>query len=124
MTRESHVEAATKPVPIKPLRNAEIEAHPMLDRDQQVMLKIMRNARRDITMYDFAKIALQAAATDYANAEDTNDSCFSAKRALHHAAFLFVYEALKACDLDIIKEWDGFEEMLESLQTLNHWLPL
>lgn len=106
--------------PIKPLRNAEIDAHPLLDRDQRAMCKLMRNMDgKTFRMFDFARIALHATASDYANADD-DDFAERAKteRALHHAALLFIYEALKACDHDIIKQWPDFDTMLQQLEDL------
>lgn len=106
--------------PIKPLRNAEIDAHPLLDRDQRAMLKVMRNATRELSMYDFARIALHAAAGDYVNADDDDIAeRVKGERALHYAALLFVYEALKACDHDIIKQMDEFPTALQFLEELN-----
>ena len=105
---------------IKPLRNAEIDAHPLLDRDQKVMLKVMRNATREISMYDFARIALHATAGNFIGADDDDiTERVKTERALHHAALLFVYEALKACDHDIIKQWPEFDTMLQQLADLN-----
>lgn len=105
----------------KPLRNAEIDAQPMLDQDQRLMCRMMRNqARKDgapFTMMDFARIALRATAVDYAGAESYARTV--ADRALQHAALLFVYEALKACDHNIIKEWPEFGTMLQQLEDLN-----
>jgi hypothetical protein len=67
-------------------------------------------------MMDFARIALRATAVDYAGAESYARTV--ADRALQHAALLFVYEALKACDHDIIKEWPEFDTMLQQLEDL------
>lgn len=106
--------------PTKPLRNAEIDAHAMLSAEQRQILKAMRNRRRDITLYDFAQIALQAAATDYTNVDRNSDgNRVTAQRDLQYAALLFVYEALRATDLDIIKQWPEFDEMLRCLETLH-----
>lgn len=104
----------------KPLRNAEIDAHPLLTHEERATLKIMRNKRRDITMYDFAKIVHQAAATDYANVDRRTDGDrWLVRRALQRAALLYVYEALKACDHDIIKQWAEFDTMLQQLEDLD-----
>ena len=86
----------------------------------------MRNNRRDITMYDFAQVALQAAATDYAAVDRRTDgNRLVAKHDLQHAALLFVYEALKACGHDIIKQWPEFDTMLQQLEDLDRLgLPL
>lgn len=107
----------------KLLSNTEIDAQTLLDQDQRSMCRIMRNhARKEgipFTMMDFARITLRATAVDYtgADAESTDDRTL-ADRALQRAALLFVYEALKACDHDIIKEWPEFNTMLQQLEDL------
>jgi hypothetical protein len=107
--------------PLKPLRNADIDAQPMLDQDHRLMCKAMRNqARKDgteFTMMDFARVCLRATAVDYAGAEGY--ARVAADRAHQHAALLFVYEALKACDHAIIKEWPEFDMMLQQLEDLD-----
>jgi hypothetical protein len=103
---------------IKALRNADIDSHPLLDRDQRKIVKIFRNKDRSITMIDFAKIALRATARDYTNASVEGFSEAITDRALRHAALLYVYEALKACDHDIIRQWPEFDTMLEQLVDL------
>lgn len=102
------------------LRNAEIDAHPLLDRDQRAMCKVMRNTDgKYFRMYDFARIALHATASDYANADDDDiPERVRTERALHRNALLFVYEALKTCDHAIIKEWPDFDTMLQQLEDL------
>lgn len=100
--------------PIKPLRNSEIDAHPLLDHEYRKLVKVFRNKDRSLTMMDFARIALRATATDY-----TSDPCVPTDRALQYAALLFVYEALKACDHDIITQWPDFDTMLKCLEDLN-----
>ena len=107
--------------PVKPVRNAEIDAHPMLDRAQRAMCKVMRNAEgKGFRMFDYARIALGAAASDYANADDDDiRERVVTERALHHAALLFVYEALKACDHDIITEMEEFPTALQFIEELN-----
>jgi hypothetical protein len=86
--------------PAKPLRNAEIDAQPMLDQDHKLMCKAMRTqSRKDgtpFTMADFARICLRATAVDFAGAESYERTV--ADRALQKAALVFVYEALKGCD--------------------------
>jgi len=113
-------EDQTSPSPAKPLRNAEIDAQPLLDQDHRLMCKAMRNqARKDgaeFTMMDFARICLRATAVDYAGAEGYER--ISADRSHQHAALLFVYEALKACDHAIIKEWAEFDTMLQQFEDL------
>ena len=106
---------------IKPLRNAEIDAHPLLNRDQRAMCKLMRNTDgRRFRMFDFARVELHATASDYANADDDDIAeRVKTEMALHRAALLFVYEALKACDHDIIKQWPDFDIMLQQLEDLN-----
>lgn len=105
---------------MKPLRNADIEAHPLLFREQHALIKAMRSADRSTTFYDFARVALCASAADYVNADD-DDMRERAKtmRALQRAALLFVYEALKACDHAIITEWPEFDIMLQQLEDLD-----
>lgn len=100
--------------PIKPLRNAEIDAQPMLDQDHKLMCKAMRTqSLKDGTpfaMMDFARICLRATAVDYAGAESCERVVADSR--LQHAALIFAYEALKACDHDIIKQWPDFDMML------------
>lgn len=104
----------------KPLRNSEIDAQPMLDQDHKLMCKAMRTQSRkdgiEFTMMDFARICLRATAVDYVGAESYEKTV--ADRALQYAALLFVYEALKACDHAIIKEWPEFDTMLQQLEDL------
>lgn len=105
---------------VKPLRNAEIDKQPLLDQDHKLMCKAMRTqSRKDggaFTMLDFARICLRATAVNYEGAEISARA--GADRALQHAALLFVYEALKACDHAIIKEWPEFDTMLQQLEDL------
>ncbi len=86
------------------------------------MCRIMRNhARKEgspFTMMDFARITLRATAVNYADAEDYTDDKALADMALQRGALLFVYEALKACDHSIIKEWPEFNTMLQQLEDL------
>ena len=107
--------------PAKPLRNAEIDAHPLLDRTQRALCKLMRNTDgKRFRMFDFARIALHATASDYANADDEDIAeRVKTEMALHRAALLFVYEALKACDHEIITQWPDFDMMLQQLEDLN-----
>lgn len=108
---------AAKP---KTLLNAEIDVHPLLTREQRTMLKAMRSADRQITMYDFACVVLKATACDYSQSDDDDvKERVKTERALKYAAILFVYEALKACDHDIIKQWPEFETMLQQIEDLN-----
>lgn len=104
------------------VKNAEIDAHELLSADQRLLCKVMRNESRingyPFEMFDFAKIALRARARDYVE----NDSGRQ-ERDLQRAALLYVYEALKATDLAIIKEWPDFDEMLRSLEYLFGDLP-
>lgn len=85
------------------------------------MCKLMRNTDgKTFRMFDFARIALHATASDYANADDDDISeRVKTERTLHHAALLFVYEALKACDHEIIKQWPEFDTMLQQLEDLS-----
>lgn len=106
----------------KTLSNTEIDQQPLLDQDQRSMCRIMRNhARKEgspFTMMDFARITLRATAVNYADAEDYTDDKALADMALQRGALLFVYEALKACDHSIIKEWPEFNTMLQQLEDL------
>jgi hypothetical protein len=103
-------------------KNAEIDAHELLSQEQRQLCKTLRNDSRSkgypFAMFDFAKIALRARARDYSEA-DTGMT----ERDLQRAAILYVYEALKATDLAIIKEWPEFDEMLRNLEYLFGDLP-
>lgn len=106
------------------IRNAEIDAHELLDDGQRIMLKAMRRARRSLTMLDFAQVALRATGCNYARADAGLDgSAQVADRAHRRAAVLYVYEALRASDAAIIKEWPEFDEMLRMLVVLVEDLP-
>ena len=114
----------------QPLRNAEIEAHELLDDDQRLMLRVMRTqARRDrspFTMLDFAQVALRASGVDYAAAYEADDSITArviADAQLRKNAVLYVYEALRATDNALIREWPEFDEMLRCLESLAGDLP-
>ncbi len=108
----------------KMMRNFEIDAQPMLDRDQKAMCRVMRDTSRrgggSFTMMNFARIALGAAAVDYASEEcgEDGDPAGGDARSLERAALLFVYEALRHCDHAIIKEWPEFDTMLRQLEDL------
>ncbi len=106
--------------PARPLRNAEIDAHPMLDRDLKLMCRTMRTQSKkygvSFAMMDFARICLHATAVDYASTDDGKRTAPS--RELQKAAVLFVYEALKACQHEIIKQWPEFDAMLKQLEDL------
>lgn len=105
----------------------DIASHPLFDRDHQTMARVMsrsaKQAGRSFTMLDFAEICLRATGRDYTEAEDGSPAEAVADIAHRRAAVLYVYEALKATPLAIIAEWDGFEEMLRSLETLHGDLP-
>jgi hypothetical protein len=107
-------------VPIKLLRNAEIDSQPMLDQDHKLMCKAMRTrARKDgtpFTMMDFARVRLRTAAIDYTSDESYERVVVDAE--LQRAALTFVYEALKACGHDIITQWPEFDTMLQQLEDL------
>lgn len=111
----------------KPLRSAKINAHELLDMEQRKMCRIMRtrSARNGepFTMLDFAKIALCATASDYVQAASESPEAVMTDIAHRRAAILYVYEALKACDIPIIKEWPEFDEMLKNLVYLANELP-
>lgn len=105
----------------KAMRDSEIDAQPMLDRDQKAMCRVMRDTSRrgggSFTMMDFARIVLGAAAVDYAS-EECDEDGDPAGGTLERAALLFVYEALRHCDHAIIKEWPEFDTMLRQLEDL------
>jgi len=114
------------------LLNTEIESHELLTSEQHLLCKAMRNESRraghDFTLYDFAKVALRATARDYVEASDLSEAAreqarVTHERALQRAAILFVYEALKACDINLIKQWPEFDEMLRSIVMLAGDLP-
>lgn len=106
------------------LKITEIKKHELLTSDQTVMCRAMRDESRrtgeDFTMHDFAKIALRACARNYA---DGVGAPIIADAELRRAAILYVYEALKACDIAIIKQWPEFDEMLRSLTYLSGDMP-
>jgi hypothetical protein len=90
---------------LRTVTDVEIDAHPLLDREQQKLCKIFRDkAAKDgdeFTMLDFAKLALRAAGKDYATASEYGHTELAVSRlraldVLHrHAALLYTYEALK-----------------------------
>jgi hypothetical protein len=85
----------------RPLTNAQIDAHLLLDRDQQKTCKILRDLAKkegsSFTMLEFAEIALRATGNEYARVTDEGGHqaavCDDAHR---RAAILYVYEAIKA----------------------------
>jgi hypothetical protein len=83
---------------LRTVTDIEIDAHPLLDREQQKICKIFRDkAAKDgdeFTMLDFAKIALRATGSDYLAASwpMLAAKCDAAHR---RAALLYTYEALK-----------------------------
>lgn len=120
------------------LRNAEIDAHELLDDGQRLILKTFRNDRRSkrqppITMLDFAQIALRANALDFAESgaydaldvpeasEIITDEFVMANRALQRAAVLYVYEALQACDNALVRS--ELDPALRTLMVLVDNLP-
>ncbi len=113
----------------KPLRFAEINAHELLDDEQRKMCRIMSDrshrSGESFTMLDFARISLRATGNTYAELKNDGDTAkqVMADREHQRAAVLFVYEALKACDIAIIKEWPEFDEMLKNLVYLANDLP-
>jgi hypothetical protein len=125
MTCTAADDSAAAPVPA-PIRNAEIDAHELLDDDQRLMLKVMRTqARRDrapFTMLDFAQIALRAAGVDFAEADPFLARAI-ADTQLRKNAVLYVYEVLRATDNALIREWPEFDEMLRCLEMLAGDLP-
>lgn len=111
---------------MKPLTNAQIDAHELLSKQQRALLKQFRNLskkqRETFTMLDFARISLRVAGKAYADADGGLETAV-ADHDLQHAAILYVYELLKAVDEPLIKEWDGFDEMLRSIEVLNNRAP-
>ena len=81
--------------------DVEIDAHPLLDREQQKLCKSLRTiAKRNgdpFTMLQFAEIALRASGNNYAAVTDQGGH-EAARRDSEHcqAAILYVYEAIKA----------------------------
>jgi hypothetical protein len=121
-------ETDAAPTPIATIRNAEIDQHPLLDRTQKMLAKAFRNQARSertsLSMLGIADIALRAAANDYSASDDDDDPELVMRiAALRRQAVLYVYEALRATDLDIIRQWDGFDEMLSSLAMLHQFMP-
>lgn len=104
------------------LTNLEIDAHPLLDREQREICKNLRNAarkeHRPFTMLDFAEIALRATGNDYAATRD-QDGYQAARHDNAHrqAAILYVYEAIKAGP-PIISETAGERGTLRDLELL------
>lgn len=111
------------------MKPKDITTHPLLDDDQRKLARTFKRIAAtkgdEFSMLDFASLVLRACARDYGNTDIDQDiaGAVNADAALRHAAVLYVYEALKACDMDIITEWPEFNEMLRSLETLNGNLP-
>ena len=81
--------------------DVEIDAHPLLDREQQKLCKSFRTiAKRNgdpFTMLQFAEIALRASGNNYAAVTDQGGHKAARHDKEHRqAAILYVYEAIKA----------------------------
>lgn len=113
------------------ITNAEIREHELLDDEQRKIIRALRGAasRRgeSFTMLGFAEVALRATAVDYGAVTDGGDEAIPerviADARLRDAAVLYVYEALRATDNAIIREWPEFDEMLRMLVSLAGDLP-
>jgi hypothetical protein len=107
------------------IKLTEIRAHELLDSTQRdvcwAMAKHSREAKHAFDWLKYAEINLKGTATNYV--ENTNDMATLNERDLKRAAVLYVYEALRACDIPIIKEWPEFDEMLKNLGYLMGDLP-
>lgn len=83
------------------MTDVEIDAHPLLDREQQKLCKSLRTiAKRNgdpFTMLQFAEIALRASGNNYAAVTDQGGHEAASRDSEHRqAAILYVYEAIKA----------------------------
>jgi hypothetical protein len=100
-TKKSPVEKKADLQRLANLSDAEIDAHPLLDRYQQRLCKSFRNAakrdRSGFTMLEFAEVVLRATGNDYAAVTDRGGREAARRDGDHRkAAILYVYEALKA----------------------------
>lgn len=112
------------------ITNAEIREHDLLDDEQRKIARALRGAasRRGeaFTMLGFAELALRATAVDYGAVTDEDDAIAQrviADARLRDAAVLYVYEALRATDNALIREWPEFDEMLRMIVSLAGDLP-
>lgn len=106
----------------------EIKEHPLLDDDQRkvarALSKLSKREGKEFPALAFAEIALRAEAQNYAaTSEDKISEVAFADLKLRRAALLYVYEALRATDLDIVREWSELDEALRSLEYLHGDLP-
>lgn len=104
------------------LTNAEIDAHPLLDRDQRVTCKARRNLakkeHRPFTMLEFAEVSLRETGNDYAALTDQGGLWAAwSDDALRRAAILYVYEAVKAGP-PIVAETAGERGTLRDIELL------
>jgi len=114
--------AKTAKAQIEIMTDAEIDGHPLLDRDQQKLCKSLRNvAKRDqqsFTMLEFAEVVLRATGNDYAAVTDRGGHEAAMRDDDHRkAAILYVYEALKAGP-DIVAETVAARGTLRDLELL------
>jgi hypothetical protein len=111
---------------ITTMSDAEIDGHPLLDREQQKLCKGLRNlAKRrgeSFTMAEFAAVALRATGNDYAAVTDEGGHAAAMRDKDHQlAAILYVYEALKAGP-DIVTETVAERGTLRDLELLASYL--
>lgn len=107
------------------IKLTEISVHELLnDRQRNVckaMVKHAREEKQDFDWLKYAEINLKGTATNYVEGSRVKGTL--AERDLKRAAVLYVYEALRACDVALIKEWPEFDEMLKNLGYLMGDLP-
>jgi len=98
-----HEHASARDAAFRRLRtvtNVEIDAHPLLTRDQKKLCKIFRDeaakAGDEFTMLAFAEVTLRASGNDYAAVTNEGGLQAAVNDAAHRrAALLYAYEALK-----------------------------
>lgn len=113
----------------------EIREHELLDSEQrkvcEALVKHAKGGKSPFGWLQFAEVVLKGTARNYVEHLDSDEEETSSGRRtqaridleLRRAAVLYVYEALRACDLGIIKEWPEFDEMLKNLVYLAGDLP-
>jgi hypothetical protein len=108
------------------VKKSDIDDQLMLDAEQRrLCAELNRAAGNSLTMLEFATIALRAAGNNYAAVTDGPDSHARVAADLAHrrAAVLYVYEALKASEIEWIREWADLEAALDTLELLHFELP-
>jgi hypothetical protein len=109
--------------------SADLADHPLLDEEQvrmaRAFARVAVRKQESFDLLQFAEIALRATARDAGPVLEGENIVLRVKvdRELKRTAVLYVYEALKACDIAIIKEWPEFDEMLKNLVYLAGQLP-